>query len=219
MRLGTLQVINGKCRPESVIAGFNYRFTILTPQLVRMEYTPNGEFEDRPTQVVLNRNFSTPKFSIHETHSQLEIHTDYLSIYYDKKEFSAGGLSVKVRSECSGIYSYMAFSEPVIEGLWGTTRTLDQADGAIPLDAGLQSRIGGFGVLDDSSSLILLDDDWIEPRKQQCMTSIFLVMAMIMWAACTIFFICVVIPHCCHAMHSATGGAVFIHMGTKNTAI
>lgn len=166
MRLGTLQVINGKCRPESVIAGFNYRFTILTPQLVRMEYTPNGEFEDRPTQVVLNRNFSTPKFSIHETHSQLEIHTDYLSIYYDKKEFSAGGLSVKVRSECSGIYSSWHFSEPVIEGLWGTTRTLDQADGAIPLDAGLQSRIGGFGVLDDSSSLILLDDDWIEPRKQ-----------------------------------------------------
>jgi len=166
MRLKKLPDINGKCRPESIIAGVNYRFTILTPQLVRMEYAPDGIFENRPTQVVLNRNFAMPEFTVYETDSQLEIDTEYLSIYYDKKEFSAGGLSVKVRSKSHGIYSTWHFSDPILEGLWGTARTLDQADGATPLDVGLQSRIGGFGVLDDSRSLIMLDDGWFEPRKQ-----------------------------------------------------
>lgn len=29
----------------------------------------------------------------------------------------------------------------------------------------MQSRIRGFGVLDDSDSLVLLEDGWVEPRK------------------------------------------------------
>lgn len=166
MRVDELFVMEGKCRPQSVIAGANYRFTVLTPQLVRMEYAPDGTFEDRPTQVVLNRDFAAPAFTVYETDSRLEIDTGYLGIEYDKKEFSAGGLSVKVRSECRGIYCTWHFSDPVLEGLWGTARSLDEADGAIPLEAGLQSRIGGFGVLDDSRSLILRDDGWVEPRRQ-----------------------------------------------------
>ncbi len=165
MKLGKLQDIHGKCCPESIVAGDRYRFTILTPQLVRMEYAPDGIFEDRPTQVVLNRDFPTPKITVLRTDARLEIHTDFLSVYYDGQRFSSNGLTIKVRSECSGIYSTWHFSEPVLEGLWGTARTLDQADGVIPLEAGLQSRVGGFGVLDDSRSLILLEDDWIEPRK------------------------------------------------------
>jgi len=166
MRVDKLQDIDGSCPQSSLIIGDKYRFSILTSRLVRMEYSSDGLFEDRPTQIVINRNFETPYFTVYENEKLLEIDTDWLSISYDKKEFSIGGLSVKVRSESSGIYSTWRFSEPVTEGLWGTTRTLDQADGAIPLEAGLQSRIGGFGVLDDSDSLVLLEDGWVEPRKR-----------------------------------------------------
>jgi len=166
MKISKLHGIEGNCRPGSVVAGDHYRFTILTPQLIRMEYAYDGVFEDRPTQTVLNRNFETPYFTVYETEKQLEIDTEWLSISYDKKEFSISGLSVKVRSESRGIHSTWHFSEPVREGLWGTARDLDQADGGIPLEAGLQSRLGGFGIVDDSKSLILLENGWVEPRKQ-----------------------------------------------------
>jgi alpha-glucosidase (family GH31 glycosyl hydrolase) len=169
MRTDKLQGIDGSCRKGSIIAGDHYRFTILTPRLIRMEYASDSVFEDRPTQTVINRNFETPYFTAYETKKQLEIDTEWLSISYDKKKFSAGGLSVKARSESCGIYSTWHFSEPVREGLWGTARSLDQADGAIPLETGLQSRIGGYGVLDDSKSLILLEDGWVEPRRQNAL--------------------------------------------------
>ena len=42
-------------RPENTIQGDKYRFTLLTPCLIRMEYREDGKFEDRPTQVVWNR--------------------------------------------------------------------------------------------------------------------------------------------------------------------
>lgn len=165
MRTDQLQSINGNCPNASIIAGDHYRFSILTPRLIRMEYENDGVFEDRPTRTVINRDFETPYFTVYETETQLEIDTEWLSISYDKKPFSAGGLSVKVRSESSGINSTWHFSEPVLEGLWGTIQSLDQADGAIQLESGLQSRIGGFGLLDDSKSLVLLEDGWVEARK------------------------------------------------------
>ncbi len=166
MDMNRLYEIDGNCRPNSIVAGDHYRFTILTSRLVRMEYSIEGFFEDRPTQVVINRNFETPDFTIWESDKRIEIDTEWLSLSYDRKPFSPGGLSVKVRSESSGIYSTWRFSEPICEGLGGTARDLDRANGEIPLEPGLLSRLGGFGIIDDSGSLILLDDGWIEPRRQ-----------------------------------------------------
>ncbi|MFQ9396346.1 MAG: hypothetical protein ACLR2E_22860 [Lachnospiraceae bacterium] len=44
-------------REENTVQGKNYRFTLLTPCLIRMEYREDGKFEDRPTQSVWNRRF------------------------------------------------------------------------------------------------------------------------------------------------------------------
>ena len=45
------------------------------------------------------------------------------------------------------------YGEP-FESLGGTARTLDEADGAIPLEPGVIGK-NGFSVLDDSNSLVL----------------------------------------------------------------
>ena len=37
-------------REENTVQGKTYRFTLLTPCLIRMEYREDGQFEDRPTQ-------------------------------------------------------------------------------------------------------------------------------------------------------------------------
>ena len=38
------------CSKGSVISGEKYRFTVLTPALIRLEYNESGKFEDRATQ-------------------------------------------------------------------------------------------------------------------------------------------------------------------------
>ena len=48
---------------ENMVSGKKYRFTILTPSLIRMEYSDQGVFEDRASQSVFFRDFPENKFS------------------------------------------------------------------------------------------------------------------------------------------------------------
>ena len=66
---------HGVCNEASVVRGAHYRFTVLTPNLLRLEYSESGVFEDRPSQVVLNRNFPTPEFHVVDEDERLEIST------------------------------------------------------------------------------------------------------------------------------------------------
>lgn len=159
------QGLNPHCSAQSMIVGSCYRFSLLTARLVRMEYDPDGVFEDRPTQMAVNRSFPPVEYAVYETDQHLEIITDALNIFYDKGPFTVHSLQVKVRSECCGIYCTWNYSEPVMEGLGGTAQTLDQADGEIPLEPGIQSRIGGFGVLDDSRSAVIQPDGSVCARR------------------------------------------------------
>ena len=49
-----------------VVQGTNFRITILSEMIVRCEYSPSGKFNDRPTQLVRKRNFSTPDFQLQQ---------------------------------------------------------------------------------------------------------------------------------------------------------
>ena len=49
---------------ENVVSKDNYRITVLTECLVRLEYSPDGVFEDRATQAVLNRDFPPTSFKV-----------------------------------------------------------------------------------------------------------------------------------------------------------
>ena len=80
-------------RAENIIQGENYRITVLTRRLVRLEYQPGGDFVDEASQTVFNRDFPTVDFSCKETEEELEIRTDCFRLNYDKKEFTPGGLS------------------------------------------------------------------------------------------------------------------------------
>ena len=152
------------CNPGNVVAGKNYRITMLTEALIRLEYSGEGKFEDRATQTVLNRDFPEVSYTVKETEDQLEIFTKRLHLIYNKKEFSSFGLSVKVFGNLSNYRSTWHFGEKTND-LGGTARTLDGVNGACALEHGLMSRYG-FSVLDDSRTLVLTDDGWVEPRKK-----------------------------------------------------
>lgn len=149
---------------KNIIQGEHYRITILTAGLIRLEYDEDGCFEDRATQVVWNRDFAPAEFTVKETEEELKITTDRVYVIYNKKEFSSFGLSIQVRGNISAYSSIWHYGEEV-DDLRGTARTLDCVDGACELEHGLMSR-NGFAVLDDSMSLILREDGWVEPRKK-----------------------------------------------------
>ncbi len=137
---------------------------MLTEGLVRLEYSEDGVFEDRATQMAWYRDFPETDYRLIRNPYGIEIHTSRIQIIYNEEKFSKNGLSIQVKGDFSAYHSIWRYGEAVHD-LGGTARTLDEADGAVELDHGVISRFG-YSVLEDSQSQILLDDGWIEPRKK-----------------------------------------------------
>jgi alpha-glucosidase (family GH31 glycosyl hydrolase) len=146
----------------SVIAGDNYRFTVLTGRLVRIEWDKEGRFEERPTRVVTNRDFPPPSFIVTEDSEKLEIRTDYFELHYRKGAFTPYSLSIDILGAYSNHDNTWRFGN-IPETLKGTKETLDRANGAVELDEGLCSK-RGYAILDDSASPLIQEDGWIKPR-------------------------------------------------------
>ena len=70
---------------------------------------------------------------------------------------------MQVKGNLSAYHSIWHYGEEATD-LRGTARTLDMADGAVELEHGVISR-NGFAVLDDSKSLLIREDGWVEPRS------------------------------------------------------
>ena len=158
------------CAAAAEVRGENYRITVLTPALLRLEYCPGNRFEDRPTQTVLNRDFPVPAFRVVRRAGMLHLFTDVLHLTYDEQEFSHNGLKIQVTKSCGAWENTWRFGEQCGD-LGGTSRTLDQSDGAVPLEHGVISR-SGFALLDDSRTMALTPNPaapggmWVEPRRR-----------------------------------------------------
>ena len=156
--------VHPQTNPESVLQGEKYRISILTEALIRFEYSEAGIFEDRATQKVLNRDFATPDFHVSRDKNGLHIFTGAMEIHYDEGKFTPGGLMIRVAGGRSSERLWRYGEKP--HDLGGTARTLDTADGAIQLEAGLMSR-AGFSVMDDTGSMALLEDGTVIPRSRE----------------------------------------------------
>ena len=181
-------IINGKSNDMQCVTGEHYRITVLASRMLRLEYCESNIFEDRPSVFACCRNFDAPKFEVCRHNGKLEIHTEYLSLFYDEKPFSAGGLSIKVRSETRGIYSTWHYGDKLRENLGGTARTLDMADGEIPLRKGIQSRLQGYSVIDDSDSPLIESDGAIMSRAEKAIDLYFFGYGLEYQAALNDFF-------------------------------
>lgn len=155
-----------KLRPQadlaSIVCGDKYRFTLLTNRLIRLEYQESGEFVDKATQIICNRQLDDVKYRVIEEDDSLEIVTDYLHLYYDKKTFSKEGLRIELNTGYGVYGSFWHFGDEVND-LRGTARTLDNCNGRTELDHGIMSR-EGFGIIDDSQSALIGEDGWLEPN-------------------------------------------------------
>lgn len=139
----------------------NARFTVLAPQLIRMEYSKDNIFEDRASQTVFHRDFDKVEFKAFEQNENLYIETKELILTYKiGEEFSNETLSVKLKNEPASLWNF----GDEIENLGGTARTLDMVNGARTLGNGVCSRFG-IAVIDDSDTMLLDEAGWVTLRN------------------------------------------------------
>jgi alpha-glucosidase (family GH31 glycosyl hydrolase) len=142
------------------------RITFLTKSLVRVEYSPSNEFIDEKTQMVINRDFGKVDFTTNLNNGFLKLTTDALFVETNGEKFSALGLTITLRQSEELYYNTYHYGDEIIT-LKGTARTLDEANGEIPMEDGLMSR-RGFSVIDDSKSMLNVDN-FFKPRDKNHM--------------------------------------------------
>ncbi|MBP5198679.1 MAG: alpha-xylosidase, partial [Lachnospiraceae bacterium] len=159
--IGQVIELNPVADEKAVIKGDNYRFTVLTDRLIRVEYQENGDFLDEATKLAICRKFDLPKFSSETNRGILKIDTEALTVYFDPKK-GLKSLQIKLKNPVEGLDVYNFGTE--VENLQGTARTLDNVDGSTTLDKGIMSK-KGLAVIDDSKSVVIKSDGWVEARK------------------------------------------------------
>lgn len=143
---------------NQVVKGSNYRITILTDRLLRLEYQQDGRFEDRLTKTVVSRNFPSVPFDSRRENNLLLVETDKLKLCYDEKVFSPNGLSIELK-EFGTTWHYSVVYGNSDRNLLGTARTLDNKDGWTELEPGIFG-LNGYAVLDDSLNPVYTGKDY-----------------------------------------------------------
>ncbi len=144
--------------PDAVVQSGNMRFTVLTPQMIRIQYSSKKVFEDRATFAIVNRRLPVPAFTTSEEDGYLYIKTEAVTLKYrtgsnpttlrNRPEF----LSVTFNMNGHEVVWYPGKDDAL--NLKGTTRTLDNGRGDSKrgeLENGILSR-GGWALIDESAS-------------------------------------------------------------------
>ncbi|MBR5261973.1 MAG: DUF4968 domain-containing protein [Oscillospiraceae bacterium] len=150
--------LRGKANPEQMVLSGNSRITVLTPQLFRIETSPNKQFTDDATQSVWYRDMPACEYSVEEKEGHLFVETKKVVLKFSLRKEKA----VSVKFKDSGVVSPCNNRA----NLRGTKRTLDRSGGKEKLSLGIMSR-DGVSVLDDSKSLILTEDGKIRKRDHE----------------------------------------------------
>ena len=147
--------------PRAMVKLGKARFTILTPELIRMEWAADGKFEDHASFVFVNRRLPVPAFehSVTDDGHTLTIKTKALSLVYrlspgaanQDGRFTPQNLTVSLSVAGKSTVWHPGLVDD--RNLMGTAHTLDESVGdklGEPIEPGLISR-EGWAVVDDSS--------------------------------------------------------------------
>merc|ERR1711963_166454 len=152
------------------------RFTVLTSNIIRMEYDPSGLFDDRASRIFLNRQLDTPKFTVSNSTNNMIITTEFLNISYRGGSFSSSSLSIS--GNVDGIsFNYIPSTSidndnSMSNNLFGTVLGLDTIEGDFSLNCTENYKrgvdgykhphcqwaifgINGFALIDDSETTMM----------------------------------------------------------------
>ena len=152
-----------KCDEKAVVRGNNYRISVITERVVRLEFSETGQFNDFPTQMIQKRNIGTADFSIRQDENLLEITTKYFCLTYIKGQPFYGTkvdpmknlkitLLSKERDRCKDWYLGHTEVRNMYGNMVGVDVNIPQS-----FQKGIYS-LDGFASLDDSFSKMIAED-------------------------------------------------------------
>ncbi len=145
--------------PKAMVIEGNARFTVLTPDLIRLEWSRDAKFINAASLIFINRRLPVPFYKVETEDGWVVLRTSALTLRYKKKsgEFSRNNLQIEFTLDGKQVVWQPGDQDTT--NLHGTVRTLDGANGAIPLDQGLLSR-GGWTLIDDSHGPLFDNSSW-----------------------------------------------------------
>lgn len=149
--------------PKSVVSGNKYRFTVLSPRVIRLEYCEDGLFLDKPTELILHRNLKTSEFQVSDNAHFLEISTKYFKLTYTKEKYFEGtkvNPTVNLKVELLGTDRVWYYGHPEVRNFG--IPALSLAEGGTNA-RGLYSA-DGFATIDDSSSMVWNENGTLAER-------------------------------------------------------
>ena len=154
--------------PDNQVVEGAARFTVLSPTLVRMEYTLEGSFQDRPSYFAIHRASPSQTFRRWTESGFLRLDTGRLRLSYrlGSGPFQSENLRIEVVSPSGASLAGWRPGDAELGNLGGTLRTLDRCSGPLDLGLGLLST-GGWHLQDDSSTPLFtgLADPWVASRQ------------------------------------------------------
>ena len=115
--------------PSAVVECGNARFTVLTPRMIRIQYSSSKLFEDRATFAVVNRCLPVPRFTQTTEGGYLTIQTDSLTLRYNvgstisATTVNSSNLRITFPMGAREVLWYPGKDDAM--NLLGTSRTLD----------------------------------------------------------------------------------------------
>jgi alpha-glucosidase (family GH31 glycosyl hydrolase) len=152
---------------KAVILADDIRITVLTPGLIRLEWSENKEFEDRATLTFVNRSTIVPEYQVTKNNDILEIKTSKLLLKYKlgTGEFTKDNLSIDVNA--GDLTAKWHFGDKDDKNLLGTARTLDAHNGHFNFNENANIKLcqgiispSGWCAIDDSNKPVFDNSDW-----------------------------------------------------------
>ena len=143
-----------RSKEAAMILGTNFRITVLTERLIRLEFSPAGTFNDLKTELVSFRNFDVPVFSKKEDDTYLEVETSYFKLSYDKGTDFKGTMvnpSKNLRIEIKNTSVTWYYGCPEAKNFYGSNISAEKKTTENAENKGLYS-IDGVVSFDDSDS-------------------------------------------------------------------
>ncbi len=150
---------------ESLLLQGHFRIAVLSDVLLRVEFSPEGKFEDRTTQWVLNRTFPVVDFKTEAG----RVVTDRIELTFDPQASELTKESFTLTYlETGREFGPDDFGEG---NFGGPIRTFDNCDGDFNVSEGRRMELSdgffsknGVTLLDDTSSLVFAENGLPEPR-------------------------------------------------------
>lgn len=153
-------------REGQKVVAKDIRFTVISPSLIRLEYSSEGKFVDEPSILVQNRDWGKADYQVSEDRGWLVIKTKMLSLRYLLGSGPLNGENLNISWKLDEKIMNWKPGDDDPQNLGGTVAALDgvSRDNLPPFPPGVLSRSGYFFLDDSPHPLWDVEEEWWKPR-------------------------------------------------------